>query len=196
MVQDILWKADSHSACQTVACFIYGTRMFITVLTETRRRTLSWASRIQSAPSIPTSLRSSLMLSSHLRLGLPSGSYLRASQPNSCKHLYSTLLLACHMSRPPHPTWFNHPDNIRRRIQAMKFIIMQFSPRSVFLPFRSKYPPQHTLLKNPHSILLPQSERPSFAPIQHNWQNYSFLYFNLQVFGYETGRQKRFWTEW
>jgi hypothetical protein len=28
-------------------------------------------------------------------------------------------------------------------------------------------------------MFLPQSERPSFAPIQHNWQNYSFVYFNL-----------------
>jgi len=24
MLQDILWKADSHSACQTTACFLYG----------------------------------------------------------------------------------------------------------------------------------------------------------------------------
>jgi hypothetical protein len=38
------------------------------------------------------------------------------------------------MSRPPHPLWFNHPNNIRWRIQVMKFIIMQFSPRSIFLP--------------------------------------------------------------
>jgi hypothetical protein len=35
------------------------------------------------------------------------------------------------MSRPPHPPWFNHPNNIRWRIQALKFIIMQISPRSV-----------------------------------------------------------------
>jgi hypothetical protein len=39
-------------------------------------------------------------------------------------------------------------------------------------------------------MFLPESERPSFAPIQHNWQNYSFVCFNLQVFLYETGRQK------
>jgi hypothetical protein len=30
----------------------------------------------------------------------------------------------------------------------MKFIIMQFSARSVFLHFRSKYLPQHSVLKN------------------------------------------------
>jgi len=27
----------------------------------------------------------------------------------------------------------------------------------------------NTVLKNPQSVFLPQSERPSFAPIQHNW---------------------------
>jgi len=41
----------------------------------------------------------------------------------------------------------------------------------------SKYPPQHSVLKNPQSVFLPQSERPSFAPVQYNWQNYSFLLF-------------------
>jgi len=28
-------------------------------------------------------------------------------------------------------------------------------------------------------MFLPQGERPSFTPIQHNWQNYSSVYFNL-----------------
>jgi hypothetical protein len=51
----------------------YGTRRFITVFTKARHRTLSWASRIQFASSIPISLRSILMLSSYPRLGLPSG---------------------------------------------------------------------------------------------------------------------------
>jgi hypothetical protein len=73
MVQDIIWKADSHSACQKISCFLYGTRRFITVFTKACHWTLSWGSRIQFAPSIPISLRSILMLSSHLRLGLPSG---------------------------------------------------------------------------------------------------------------------------
>jgi hypothetical protein len=43
-------------------------------------------------------------------------------------------------------------------------------------------------------MFLPHSERPSFAPIQHDWQNYSFVYFNLQVF-YMRREDKRFWTE-
>jgi hypothetical protein len=43
------------------------------VFTKARHWTLSWASWIQFAPLIPISLRSILMLSSYLCLGLPSG---------------------------------------------------------------------------------------------------------------------------
>jgi hypothetical protein len=65
----------------------YETRRFITVFTKARHWTLSWVGWIQFDPSIPISLRSVLMLSSHLRLGLPSGSYFRASQPKPSKYL-------------------------------------------------------------------------------------------------------------
>jgi hypothetical protein len=40
----------------------------------------------------------------------------------------------------------------------------------MFLPSRSEYP-QHSVPKNLQSMFLPQSERPSFAPIQHTWKN-------------------------
>jgi hypothetical protein len=87
MVQNIIWKADCHSACQKMSCFLYGTRRFITLFTKHCYLTLSWASWIQFAPSIPISLRFILMLSFHLRLGVPCLSYLRASQLKPCKHL-------------------------------------------------------------------------------------------------------------
>jgi hypothetical protein len=28
-------------------------------------------------------------------------------------------------------------------------------------------------------VFFSQSERPSFEPVQHNWQNYSLVYFNV-----------------
>jgi hypothetical protein len=71
-MQDIIWKADCHSACQKIL-LLYGTRRYITVLTKARHWTLPWVIRIQFAPSIYISLRSILILSSHLRLDLPSG---------------------------------------------------------------------------------------------------------------------------
>jgi hypothetical protein len=50
-----------------------GTRRFITALTSVRHLSLSWASQIQSIYPHPTSWRSSLIFSTHLRLGLPIG---------------------------------------------------------------------------------------------------------------------------
>ena len=51
----------------------HGTRRFITALTSVQHLSLSWTSPIQSIYPHPTSWRSILILSTHLRLGLPSG---------------------------------------------------------------------------------------------------------------------------
>ena len=51
----------------------HGTRRFITAHTSVRHLSLSWANPIQSIYPHPTSWRSVLILSTHLRLGLPSG---------------------------------------------------------------------------------------------------------------------------
>ena len=53
----------------------YGTRRFVTALTSAHHLSLSWASSTQSIPPHTTSWTSILILSSHLRLGLPSGLY-------------------------------------------------------------------------------------------------------------------------
>jgi hypothetical protein len=69
----------------------YGTRRFITAFTSTRHLSLSWASSIQSITPHPTSWRSTLILSSHLRLGLPSG-----------VSIYSSILTS---KGPPYTVW-------------------------------------------------------------------------------------------
>ena len=51
----------------------YGTRKFLTAFTRARHLSLSWAGSTQFIPPPPTSWRSILILSSHLRLRLPSG---------------------------------------------------------------------------------------------------------------------------
>ena len=52
----------------------HGTRSYITAPTTIHHLSLSWASPIQSIYPHPTSWRSILILSTHLCLGLPSGS--------------------------------------------------------------------------------------------------------------------------
>jgi hypothetical protein len=66
---------EKLTVCQLVKKFpaFYETRRFITAFTSARHLSLSWASSIQSIQPHTTSWRSILILSSHLRLGQPSG---------------------------------------------------------------------------------------------------------------------------
>jgi len=68
-------RVKKHTGLQLVKKFpaFHGSRRFITALTRVRQLSLSWASPIQSIYPHPTSWGSSLVLSTHLCLGLPSG---------------------------------------------------------------------------------------------------------------------------
>jgi len=64
----LLEKLTGSAGSQEIPRF-FGTRRFITVLTSARHLSLSWANSTQSPQPPPTSWRSILILSSHLRLG-------------------------------------------------------------------------------------------------------------------------------
>ena len=74
----------------------HGTRRFITALTSVRHLSVSWASPIQSIYPHPTSWRSILILSTHLRLGLPNG-LLPSGFPTNTLYtpLSSTIRATC-----------------------------------------------------------------------------------------------------
>jgi len=74
----------------------HWTRMFITALTGVRHLSLSWASPFQSIYPHPTSWRSVLILSTHLRIGLPSGLFphlitILANNQLDAQFLYMSL---------------------------------------------------------------------------------------------------------
>jgi hypothetical protein len=71
-----------HSISQENVHLSWNQR-FITVIVRGHHRFLFWARRIQSTPINLTSLRSTLILSSHLRLGLPTGLLLSVNNNNN-----------------------------------------------------------------------------------------------------------------
>ena len=75
---------------------------------------LSSANSIQSIPPQPNSWRSILILSSHLRLGLPSGFF-----PSTLPHMR-------YVANPSHTSRFYYPHNIGWTVQIIQLLIMQF----------------------------------------------------------------------
>jgi hypothetical protein len=73
----------------------------------------------------------------------------------------------------------------------MKLLIMQVSPTSShFISLRSKYSPQHPVLKHHQSVFHPKCQRSSFTPIHNHRQTYSLVYSNFYVFRQQTRGQK------
>ena len=115
MVQSPSWEANWFAASQEIPRTFHVTRRFITALTSVRHLSLSWTSPIQSIYPHPTSWRAILILSTHLRLGLPSGLF-PSGLPT--KSLY-TLTHTRHMASTSHSSRFYHPHNIGWGIQII-----------------------------------------------------------------------------
>jgi len=111
----------------------------ITVLTEAHNCSLPWARRIQSTVSHLMSLRSILILSSHLRLRLPSCLF---SWGFPTKILFAFLISPKRPTYPDHIKFFNLTNLI---IFAEGYKLRSSSP-CPFLPLESKYSPQHPVL--------------------------------------------------
>jgi hypothetical protein len=102
----------------------YGTRRFITAFTSVRQLFLPLARSIQSIHPHPTSWSAALILSSRLRLGLPSGLF-PSGYPT--KTLYTPLPLPICSTCPAHPILL---DLITRTIVCELYRLLSSSLRN------------------------------------------------------------------
>jgi hypothetical protein len=174
------WEAASSLGTQELPNILWNPEVHHRV--HKSPRLVPILSQIYPIHTTPFSLRSILILSTHLRLRVPSCLF-PSGFPTNILYAFLSTSQSCYIPCPSHPPLLDHSNYTWRRLQVMKFLIMQFSPTSRhFIALRSKYFPQHTLLKHPQSMFLPSRQRPSFTTIQNQRQNYSFVYPIFYIF--------------
>jgi hypothetical protein len=92
-------------------------KKFIRVFTRALHWSIFWARSIQSISSHLISLRSTLILSTRLRLCLPRVSFLLAFPPIS--YMHSSSPTSCYIPCPSHNTWLDHSNYTWRRVQVI-----------------------------------------------------------------------------
>jgi hypothetical protein len=176
MVRDIIWKADCHSACQKYPAFLWNPKVHHPVhKIPPLDPSLSQLNPVRPIdPNLPKV---------HLNVILP---------PTSRSSQWSFAF------GPPNQNPVN-TSPLPMRATCPAYLLLDLITLTIFGEEQGLWSsalcsflhdPSSSLLgpnillntlfsKNPQSVFLTQSERPSFAPIEHNWQNYSFVYFNL-----------------
>ena len=103
----------------------YGTRRFINAFTSARHLSLSCASLVHCIPPHSTSWRSILILSSHLRLGLPS-CFFPSSSPTPKNTVYASPLPHTRCMPRPFLPQFYHPINIGEQYGSFSSSLCSF----------------------------------------------------------------------
>ncbi|PNF25245.1 hypothetical protein B7P43_G13294, partial [Cryptotermes secundus] len=146
----------------------------------------------QSNPYHPIlSLRSILIFSTHLRLGLPSGLFPPGIPTDI---LYAFPISPIRATCPAHLILLD----LIILIIVMKLLIMQFSPTSChFISLRSKYSPKkNTLFSNTLRLRSSLNVRDQVSHPYRTTGKIIVLYILIFMFWDSRREDKRFWTEW
>ena len=114
--------------------------------------------------------------------------YVQSVLCPSCFITITIIPYACYTQRPLH----DNPNSILCGVQTIKLINKQSSAiLCYFLLLRINYLPQSPVYKYIWSISFPLCERSCFIPIRNKRQYFVLctLYFDLYIFGEQTGRQ-------
>jgi hypothetical protein len=97
---------------------------------------------------------------------------------------------------PTHPPWLNHSSYTWPTVPVMKLLITRFSPSSChFIPLRSKYSPQHPVLKHHRSMFLYVNAREQVSRPYKTKGKIIVLYVIILMFFDRKRENKTFWTE-
>jgi hypothetical protein len=152
MEQSPSWEANRFAASQEISVILSNLKAHYRI--HKCPPPISILSQLNSVHTLhPTSWRP-ILLSSHLRLGLPIG-LLPSGFPTKVQYtpLPSPIRTTCPVQS--HSSQFHHTHN-NEWVQIIKLIIMKFSPLPCYLvPLRPKYS-QHPIPKHPPPTFLPQ----------------------------------------
>ena len=145
VVQSYSWETISYTANQKCPRILWNPKVHYKI--HNSRQPDPILSQVSTyMHSHPTSWNSILILSSHLRLGFIVVLSLRSPHRTSVRT--SPASHTCHMPRPNHSSWFDHPNYIPWGIQIIKLFVTYFSLLLCYLLlFRPKYLPQHSILQ-------------------------------------------------
>jgi hypothetical protein len=125
-------------------------------LCRDHRLFLPWTRSVQFTTSHPISLRTNLILSSHLHTGLSTEIFAQASPPKP--YMNFTFPHTCHIPSPSCFSWFDLPNNFCWGVQITRFLTQSHPVPCNSVWFRPKHFRQDPISEHPQRMFLPRSE--------------------------------------